>query len=62
MSLSPIEQLIQLRLLQAKESLEEANTLYRVELLRGTMNRAYYAYVLCNVGISNPETKNNIKT
>ena len=43
MSPTPVEQLIQVRLQQAKESLEEAETLYRSALLRGAINRAYYA-------------------
>ncbi len=43
MSKTPIEQLIQVRFSQAKESLEEADTLYRSALLRGAINRAYYA-------------------
>ena len=37
------EQLIHVRLQQANESLEEAGILYRSTLLRGAINRAYYA-------------------
>lgn len=43
MNPSPIEQLIMIRCQQARESLEEAAILCRAELLRGTINRAYYA-------------------
>ena len=43
MSLPPIEQLIRVRLQQANESLEEADTLFQSELSRGAINRAYYA-------------------
>ena len=43
MTPTPIEQLIEMRLEQAHESLREANTLREAGLLRGTINRAYYA-------------------
>lgn len=38
-----VKKLIQLRLQQARESLLETDTLYQVDLWRGTINRAYYA-------------------
>jgi len=40
---TPIDQLIQIRLDQAKESLEEAEMLFHSGYLRGAVNRAYYA-------------------
>lgn len=43
MNPDPVEQLIQLRLQQARESLMEAKTLREANLLRGSVNRAYYA-------------------
>ena len=43
MNQAPIDQLIEIRLAQAKESLEEARTLNKVGLLRGAINRSYYA-------------------
>ncbi len=43
MSDSPADQLIQVRMQQAKESLTEAETLYRASLFRGAINRSYYA-------------------
>jgi uncharacterized protein (UPF0332 family) len=43
MSASSLEQLIQIRIQQARESLMEADTLYRSGLFRGAINRSYYA-------------------
>lgn len=43
MSPTPVEQLVQVRLSQSKESLLEAQTLFKAGLYRGTVNRAYYA-------------------
>jgi len=43
MNTTPIDQLVQIRLDQAKESLEEAETLYHSSYYRGAVNRAYYA-------------------
>lgn len=43
MSKTPAEQLIQYRLQQANESIQEAEALYHSALLRGVVNRAYYA-------------------
>ncbi|MCL4560962.1 MAG: HEPN domain-containing protein [Chloroflexi bacterium] len=43
MNPTPGEQLIQVRIQQANDSLEEADTLYRSGLFRGAINRAYYA-------------------
>lgn len=43
MNPTPIEQLIQYRLTQARESLEEARVLFRDSYWRGAINRAYYA-------------------
>lgn len=58
MNPAPVEQLVQIRLQQAKESLEEAETLYHATLLRGTINRAYYAmfYAALALAIQRQET------
>ena len=58
MNPTPIEQLIQVRLQQAKDSLKEAEVLFHNSLLRGTMNRAYYAmfYSILALGAQRQET------
>lgn len=58
MSPTPVDQLIQLRLQQAKESLEEAGVLFRSSLLRGAINRAYYAmfYAVLALAVLRQET------
>lgn len=58
MSSSPLEQLILARLQQAKDSLKEAETLYQAGLLRGVINRAYYAmfYVVLALAVLRQET------
>jgi uncharacterized protein (UPF0332 family) len=43
MNEAPMNQFIQYRLLQSQESIEEAKTLYQAAMLRGAVNRAYYA-------------------
>ena len=43
MKKTSVEQLIEYRLLQANESIKEAQALYEMNLLRGAVNRAYYA-------------------
>ena len=40
---TPAEQLIQFRILQAQESLQEASALFKASLWRGAINRSYYA-------------------
>jgi uncharacterized protein (UPF0332 family) len=40
---TPLEQLIQFRLTQARESLDEARVLFKESYWRGAINRAYYA-------------------
>ena len=43
MKKTSVEQLIEYRLLQANESIKEAQALYEMNLLRGAVNRVYYA-------------------
>lgn len=43
MKQTSVEQLVRIRLEQAKESILEAQTLFSAGLYRGTINRAYYA-------------------
>jgi hypothetical protein len=43
MTETPIKQLIHFRMQQARESLQEAMTLFQASLWRGAINRAYYA-------------------
>jgi uncharacterized protein (UPF0332 family) len=40
---TPTDDLIGFRLQQARETLQEANALYHAAMLRGSINRAYYA-------------------
>jgi uncharacterized protein (UPF0332 family) len=57
-SITPIDQLIQIRLEQARESLKEAQTLFQAQLFRGTINRAYYAmfYAILALTVLRQET------
>lgn len=54
----PINQLIQYRLTQANESLDEARTLYQSSYWRGAINRAYYSmfYSVLALAIYRQET------
>lgn len=47
-----IQQLCQIRMQQARETIEESKTLYHTGLLRGAVNRAYYAMFYAVLALS----------